>query len=104
MTRRIENKRDRAGAFAVDRSRFQRTIAARGEVRHLPFEDGQERLISLPSDELLVTAAGADRKLTVGVIALRLGFTSVHEEMGVPRLRHLASVLTAMADAIEAEQ
>lgn len=69
-------------------------------VTFIPFGDGQSRVMSMPAEEMMVLAMGADR-LQFGAIAIRIGDSAVHQMLSPAELRAVAQAVNRMADLIE---
>ncbi|UZW55536.1 hypothetical protein NUH86_01655 [Sphingobium sp. JS3065] len=95
--------RDRAGEYSIDWSKVEEgEDVIPSSIQFIPFHAGDARVMSIPAEEVMYCATGADDRLTYGLIALRIGQQSVHHAMSANLMRQLAVNLIKTAEMIDA--
>jgi hypothetical protein len=95
--------RDRRGEYQIDWSRMEDSDTVQLGVQLIPFSAGDARVVSIPAEEVMLTAFGRGTRLEFGLFAMRLGESAVYMGIAPDRLRHLGAQLARMADLIEAQ-
>lgn len=97
----LKKARDRNGAYEVDWSMLREAENIPQQIEFIPFSKGDARVMSVPAQDMMFSGVGKGATLAYGVIALRLGDTSVHHALSSAQMRQFAALMAKAADMID---